>query len=768
MNIQDLKSNTTWQEASNTINNNNNKISLAIATLENATLKNKGYFTTLEKLNEAIPNPSVGSKAYVGTSEPYAIYIVENGVWVDSGHTGGDEIVAKITTDRIEDGAVTTEKIATSAFDSTLSVSGKIAPADVVGEKITELEKDTLDLGVRLDLGDVNFVKNSEPTYVLMHITARGTIAPNNNKNVTFVNPVLALKGSSFYVDNGYKYQYALYDKNTGVFIERVTWINGEEKTILNDDYLIRVEISDINESVLSDISIVSHLHQSLISHITPLNEKINDLEADYTNVSLEVDGLQTSSIDLSQFEKFNGLLSNGKWFAIYPQYQHIIVPVLPNHNYEIEANETEEGAYAFLRTYTDFVEGQPADYATGYIAEVKLPFGTNVKVSAPNNAHFIYILAKVETSNRIPSSFKSIGVVNQIVDDAIEQERQDNSNAVNEDFLSLTEQADNLVVIMGESSIIGKKMTIVSPDKYSCWSFVGKLKNRVVCVYTKALEHEDADKGAIFSRVSANGIIWTPIKGIIDTLGKRDGITGKGNDNEGNLLILNRVGYPSATGTFYEVYKTTDGFNYDKIASNIFGAGHVGDIINVPNVGLVAFFNTYGTSRSWGKLVSTDNGLTWTATTIESGLVATECPFEISAQYLGNGRILAMGRYDANTGTLALWQMQSSDYGNTWTRIATNLVYGGGNTPSLLYNETTGLLDLFVYQRGTGKLFHIQNSVESIWNNPTNWANGVIIGNGTIGQDAGNVNAVAFNGRQIISYYSGSPTETGIYAVIL
>lgn len=142
MNIQDIKSNTTWQEASNTINNNNNKISLAIATLENATLKNKGYFTTLEKLNEAIPNPSVGSKAYVGTSEPYAIYIVENGIWVDSGYTGGDEIVAKITTDRIEDGAVTSEKIATSAFDSTLSVSGKIAPADAVGKKLTALDKE--------------------------------------------------------------------------------------------------------------------------------------------------------------------------------------------------------------------------------------------------------------------------------------------------------------------------------------------------------------------------------------------------------------------------------------------------------------------------------------------------------------------------------------------------------------------------------------------------------------------------------------------------
>lgn len=50
-----------------------------------------------------------------------------------------ESINAKITTDRIEDGAITSEKIATSAFDDTLSVSGKIAPADVVGMKLTGL-----------------------------------------------------------------------------------------------------------------------------------------------------------------------------------------------------------------------------------------------------------------------------------------------------------------------------------------------------------------------------------------------------------------------------------------------------------------------------------------------------------------------------------------------------------------------------------------------------------------------------------------------------
>ena len=57
-----------------------------------------------------------------------------------------ESINAKITTDRIEDGAVTSEKIATSAFDNTLSVIGKIAPADMVGRKLTDLEGKTADI----------------------------------------------------------------------------------------------------------------------------------------------------------------------------------------------------------------------------------------------------------------------------------------------------------------------------------------------------------------------------------------------------------------------------------------------------------------------------------------------------------------------------------------------------------------------------------------------------------------------------------------------
>lgn len=65
----------------------------AVRAVENATYKNKGYFPTLAELQSAFPNGSAGSRAYVGSTYPYSIYLWQNGAWVDSGATGGDESV---------------------------------------------------------------------------------------------------------------------------------------------------------------------------------------------------------------------------------------------------------------------------------------------------------------------------------------------------------------------------------------------------------------------------------------------------------------------------------------------------------------------------------------------------------------------------------------------------------------------------------------------------------------------------------------------------
>lgn len=69
----------------------NSVIAREINAIKDATSNNKGYFLTEEALNTYYPTASEGSKAYVGSNYPYAIYLFQSGAWTDSGQTGGDE-----------------------------------------------------------------------------------------------------------------------------------------------------------------------------------------------------------------------------------------------------------------------------------------------------------------------------------------------------------------------------------------------------------------------------------------------------------------------------------------------------------------------------------------------------------------------------------------------------------------------------------------------------------------------------------------------------
>lgn len=89
MELRQIKTQTTWEVATDSINHNNGKINEAVTRLENATYKNKGYFKSLEELQNAFPSPPNGSRAFVGNNPPYAIYISENGAWTYSGE--GDD-----------------------------------------------------------------------------------------------------------------------------------------------------------------------------------------------------------------------------------------------------------------------------------------------------------------------------------------------------------------------------------------------------------------------------------------------------------------------------------------------------------------------------------------------------------------------------------------------------------------------------------------------------------------------------------------------------
>ena len=93
MELEQVKLQTTWNDAAERINRNSTKVASELTKLQNATYKNKGYFATAESLVNAYPTASAGSIAYVGSSYPYAIY-VWNGSWTNSGATGGEEEVS--------------------------------------------------------------------------------------------------------------------------------------------------------------------------------------------------------------------------------------------------------------------------------------------------------------------------------------------------------------------------------------------------------------------------------------------------------------------------------------------------------------------------------------------------------------------------------------------------------------------------------------------------------------------------------------------------
>lgn len=335
--------------------------------------------------------------------------------------------------------------------------------------------------------------------------------------------------------------------------------------------------------------------------------------------------------------------------------------------------------------------------------------------------------------------------------------------------------QLSNIVSSIGISSFEGKKETISEPYKYTAWPFVAPLGNRVYCLYSRGTGHTDNVTPSIYMKSSLDGVSWTMEKQIINTDGIRDTITGIGNDADGNIVFWDRVGAPDGVSEVFKFYKTTDGKTFTLVSTPTFDVNpsHIGDIIYAEGYGLISFWNKTGSgsTRSYGMLISDDGGSTWTQLTFGSAMDSTTCPSEISPVYLGSGKIIAMGRRDGyvQISDNKMYQIQVSYSNSEWsyTLSNTNISDISLSTPSLLYDPSDNSLALYYYDRSTGNLRVRKALVSTVDGNPTEWPDSsVVITDGT-GQDSGNVNATSFNEYQIVAYYSGDSTNTGVYSVI-
>ena len=310
----------------------------------------------------------------------------------------------------------------------------------------------------------------------------------------------------------------------------------------------------------------------------------------------------------------------------------------------------------------------------------------------------------------------------------------------------------------------------VQSGGGYNSWPFIQELNGKLVCSYSRGLAHNIYEMvRGVYARTSVDGgRTWTEETLISNTPDGGEVVIGKGLDADGAMLLWVRC---AGSNWHHDLYRSSDGISFQRIAMlkpNPMPM-QITDIFTVPGTGLMSlwFSGSYDVNRhdhSWGTLVSEDNGKTWEQNIVESELGYYEWPTEQSAVYLGEGRIIAIARTEGSApdSSRAQFQLQSEDFGRTWTRIRTNITDVQGSTPSMLLDH--GQLYLYYYQRGTGQLRCRIAHPNSIWNHPLCWSDPEVVALGSkAGHHAGNVNAVLCRYGHCLTFYSGNERNTEI-----
>ena len=311
---------------------------------------------------------------------------------------------------------------------------------------------------------------------------------------------------------------------------------------------------------------------------------------------------------------------------------------------------------------------------------------------------------------------------------------------------------------------------TVQSGGGYNSWSFIQDLNGKLVCSYSRGSAHTiDETVRGVYARTSSDGgRTWTEETLISNAPDGGEVVIGKGLDADGAMLLWVRCAGPN---WHHDLYRSRDGISFQRIAMlkpNPMPM-QITDIFTVPGTGLMSlwFSGSYAASKqdhSWGTLVSEDNGNTWKQNIVESDLGYYEWPTEQSAVYLGEGRIIAVARAEGyvRDSSRAQFQLESKDFGRTWTKRRTNITDVLQSTPSLLLDR--GRLYLYYYRRGIGQLRCRVVDPDFIWHHPLCWSDPEIVAIGSReGSHAGNVNALLCRNGHCLTFYSGNEHDTEI-----
>ena len=301
----------------------------------------------------------------------------------------------------------------------------------------------------------------------------------------------------------------------------------------------------------------------------------------------------------------------------------------------------------------------------------------------------------------------------------------------------------------------------VESSPGYNCWPMIGKTGNRLVCMYTAGKYHDPSEKGrSVYAKYSDDGgKTWSDRKLVFKGAACGASPIGKGVDECGAALFwVRRLGIEPRMA----LYRTRNGIDFELVSTPEMKtpAMQITDIFRTPT-GLMClwFSDDYSrnhTNKCWWAMASVDEGRSWEQHVIERDLALGDWPTEPSVAVLGGGRLLGIARSEGGKG--AQFQIVSEDWGKTWKRFRTNIDDVLDSTPSLIYDEKSGIVFNYYFQRGAGVLKCRRAKAATVWTDPSAWGEPEIIAYGEKNRpfDSGNANAIAFGEENLIAFYAG------------
>lgn len=313
---------------------------------------------------------------------------------------------------------------------------------------------------------------------------------------------------------------------------------------------------------------------------------------------------------------------------------------------------------------------------------------------------------------------------------------------------------------------------------RYNSWPMIETVGGRLICAYSRGDSHSISEAcRSGYVRVSDDGgITWQEENLIRNNEMQADVPSGSGVDSTGAMLLWMRSCTECPFRISFTLLRTVDGKKFEQlcIPQLAIQPMQITGIFFIPEVGLVSlwFAGNYrsGEDNSYGMLVSKDDGKSWEQCVIGSNLPKHQWPTEPAAVYLGNGRILVIARRENTPNQKeksVQFQLESKDYGKTWSLALTNIDDILESTPSLIYDPETGLISNYYFQRFTGLLKRRTALAEEIIGNPNGWSEPVVICHASEdGCHAGNVQATVLGKKHILSIYTGNEKDTAVVVV--